>query len=603
MPPIVGASLPARAWRAYQAGGIRELFRRLRHRQRRLVSDASYRRWIEAYDRLTDEDRGRIREDIERLPRKPLISVLMPTYNTPELWLRKAVESVLSQLYPYLELCIADDASTDERTKRTLETYRTRDGRVKVVFRPENGHISAASNSALELATGEYIALLDHDDVLAEDALYHVAAAIARHDPDVIYTDNDKIDERERRYEPYFKPDWDPDLFCGQNFMSHLCVLRRSHVTEVGGFRLGFEGSQDYDLALRIVERTTPERIHHIAHVLYHWRAVPGSTAASWTEKPYAPSAARRAIEEHFQRTNRAAELTPTAQFWLVHQRIPEPAPNVTLIIPTRDNVDVLKQCVESITDRTTYPRYELLIVDNESRDTTYLTELERKGTARVIRFPGPFNFAAINNFAVSQVSGDLVGLLNDDLEVITPTWLAEMVGHACRPDVGAVGAMLYYPNETIQHAGVVLWGPGIAVHPYRHRRRGFAGQKGRAWLCQGLSAVTAACIVMRRSVYDQVGGMDEDNFAVAYNDVDFCLRIRALGYRIVWTPAAELYHRESVSRGSDAESERFKMEAALMQERWGDSLMEDPAYNPNLTLHGQPYTLGFPPRYLRRNR
>lgn len=595
-----------RGWQTLRTGGVREVSRRLGERRKQSLTEASYQRWIQACDRLTEEDRRGIRDHIQRLERAPLISVLMPTYNTPERWLRKAIDSVLGQLYPHIELCIADDASTDPGTRRVLEEYRARDERIKVVYRASNGHISASSNSALELATGEYVSFLDHDDVLAEDALYRVAVALETDGADIVYTDHDKIDERDRRFDPYFKPEWDSDLLVGQNYLSHLVVYKAALVREVGGFRIGYEGSQDHDLALRVVERTVPERIRHVPHVLYHWRAVEGSIAASLSAKPYAPAAARRAIEEHFSRSGLNATVTPAGQleqFWLVHYTVPSPPPLVTLIISTRDNPRLLRRCLESIRGLTTYPSFELLIADNGSRDPEtmgYLEDLRRRDLATVLRVDEPFTLAGIHNRAVARAAGDVVVLMDDDVEVITPGWLDEMVGHACRPEVGAVGAMLYYPDDTIQHAGVILWGEGVAVHPYRHQPRGAAGQKGRAWLCQGLSAVTAACLAVRRAVYLEVGGMDERNLSITYNDVDLCLRMREHGYRIVWTPAAELYHRGSGSSGSDKAPEnleRFEDEVRYMRRHWGEALLRDPAYNCNLSLETEPFALAFPPR------
>ena len=564
-----------------------------------------YVQWVKLYDTLTANDHSGIRHHIDRLASKPLISIIMPTYNTPEEWLVAAIESVCQQLYPHWELCVADDASTKPHVRTVLEQYQQKDPRIKVVYRERNGHISAASNSALELATGEFVAFLDHDDLLAEHALYMVAAEVnVRPEADLFYSDEDKIDEEGERYHPYFKPDWNPDLFLSQNLVTHLCVCRSRLVREINGFREGYEGAQDWDLVMRIVERVPATHIHHIPYVLYHWRAIPGSTALGGNEKRYITEAQRKTLQSHFERTQEAVEIVRTGElYWRVKYPIPQPAPLVSLIIPTRNGYELLHRAVESIFARTRYANLEVLIIDNQSTDRRtidYMQRLSQERRVRVLPYNAPFNFSAINNFAVRQARGEVVGFVNNDIEVIAPEWLEEMVGHALRPEIGAVGAMLYYPNETIQHAGVILGLGGVAGHLYTQCPRGHHGQGARAILAQNLSAVTAACLVVRRSVFEEVGGFDEENFAVAFNDVDLCLRIRERGYRTLWTPHAELYHWESASRGYEDTPEkltRFKKELANMQERWGEALFSDPAYNVNLTLENMDSSLAFPPR------
>lgn len=536
----------------------------------------------------------------------PMISVLVPAYNTPEPWLRRCLESVLTQAWQNWELCIADDASTEPHVARVLAEYARRDPRVRIAWRERNGHIAAASNSALELARGDFVALLDHDDELRPHALLRVAEVIAA-SPDVllVYSDEDKIDANGKRFAPNFKPDWNPDLLHGQNYLSHLSVLQTRLAREVGGFREGFEGSQDFDLVLRCVERLAPEQIRHVPEVLYHWRAIEGSTALERGNKDYATQAGVRALSEHFQRMGVAARvetegLPPT--LYRIRWPIPQPAPKVSLIIPTRDKVELLRTCVESLLARTRYPDFELVVVDNQSNEPealAYLRELEGYARVRVLRYDAPFNYSAINNWAASRCDGQIIGLVNNDIEVITPDWLDEMVGFAARADTGVVGAMLYYPDDIIQHAGVLLGVGGVAGHMYAYKPRGYEGYCGRGLVAQNLSAVTAACLVLRREVFDEVGGLDEQ-LAVAFNDVDFCLRVRARGYRNVWTPFAELYHHESASRGKEDTAEkvaRFKREIAFMQDRWGDTLIEDPAFNPNLSLHDHDFGMAFPPR------
>jgi len=566
---------------------------------------AGYQEWIDAYDRLTTEDRAAIRRYSKQLAYKPLMSVVMPTYNTSVQWLRLAIESVRNQLYPHWELCIADDASSAPQVRQLLEQYRLEDERIKVVYREKNGHISAASNSAIELATGDFIALLDHDDELAEHALYMVAVELNAHpDAALIYSDEDKLDEAGLRYSPYFKSDWNPDLFLCQNCVSHLGVYRTQLVREVGGFREGYEGCQDWDLALRVAERVSAAQIRHIPHVLYHWRAISGSTALAIEQKTYAQEAQYKMLMSHFAQVGMKVQISlGIGSHWRIKYPLPQSAPLVSLIIPTRDHVDLLRRCVESIYQKTLYPNFELLIIDNQSDEAPtldYLRQLASERKVRVLRYDAPFNYSAINNFAVRQARGELIGLLNNDLEVIAPGWLEEMVNHALRPEIGAVGAMLYYPNETIQHAGVILGVQGVAGHAYAHKPRGTAGQVGRAFLTQNLSAVTAACLVMRRALFVEVEGLDEKHLPIAFNDIDLCLRLKEKGYENVWTPYAELYHHESASRGSEDSVEkqtRFQQEIDYMQKRWGDSLQDDPAYNPNLTLESGDFTLAFPPR------
>lgn len=532
---------------------------------------------------------------LSKLHRKPLLSIVMPVYEAPERWLRRALESVIGQHYPHWELCVADDSSTSPHVREVLEEYLEREKRIKVIYRENNGHISACSNSALGLACGEYAVLLDQDDELHPEALLLVAEAICNHpDAMLIYSDEDKIDERGVRFDPYFKPDWNYDLLLGQNFVSHLGVYSLKVLRDIGGFRVGLEGSQDWDLALRFIERIAPSQILHIPRVLYHWRAIEGSTALAADEKSYAVQAGSRAVKEHLDRIGVVANVEILPQSMLrVKREVEGPEPLVTLIIPTRDRVDLLRMCVESIVGITSYKNYEILIVDNDSSEPgtfDFFKDVESLGFVRVIKFGGDFNYSAINNFAVNSARGSIVGLINNDIEVKDGGWLNEMVSHALRPDVGAVGAMLYYPDDTIQHAGVLVGLCGVAGHIGSRYPRGSHGYFGRMLLTQELSAVTAACLIVRKSVFLQVGGLDE-RLRVAFNDVDFCLRLRSAGYRNIWTPVAELYHHESASRGLEDNPEkalRFLSEVNFMKENWGEVLECDPAYNPNLSMTSQ---------------
>jgi GT2 family glycosyltransferase len=517
---------------------------------------------------------------------------------------------VQDQLYSHWELCIADDHSSVPRVGEVLRELQSRESRIKLHFRDVNGHISAASNSALALASGEFIVLVDHDDVVPRHALAAVVHELNRHpDADIIYSDEDRLDQAGRRYAPYFKADWSPELFAGQNLISHLGVYRTSLVKQVGGFREGLEGSQDYDMAWRVVEKTRADRIRHIPRILYHWRAIEGSAALGVDQKTYALDAARRAVQDHFTRMGVDATCEP-APHLPYHQRIryplPEPRPHVTIIIPTRDRVDHLSRCVRSVISRSSYGAFDVVIVDNGSSEpeaVSYLEGIKRDPCVAVLRIDEPFNFSRLNNLAAAQARGSFLCFLNNDTEVISGDWLEEMVSLAVREGVGAVGAMLYYPDDTIQHAGVVLGLGGIASHAHRGLRRGVPGSSGRAALTQAVSAVTAACMVIRKASFDAVGGFDE-TLAVAYNDVDLCLRLGAHGLRNVWTPFAELYHHESVSRGDDTQGDnrpRFLAESQAMRERWQGLLDADPYYNPNLSLTRADFWPASPPRHTRR--
>jgi glycosyltransferase involved in cell wall biosynthesis len=568
-----------------------------------------YPLWIKNYDTLNTKMLTSMQERIEQWPIKPLISIVMPTYNSEEKWLREAIESVQQQIYPHWELCIADDASTQPHVRSILEEYVERDPRIKVQLRTENGHISAASNTALEMVTGEFVAFLDHDDRLARVALFWVADAILEH-PEIMlwYSDEDKLNQNGERVDPYFKPDWNPDLFLSHNYITHLIIYRTDLVKKLGGFREGYEGSQDYDLALRALEQIKPTQIYHIPRVLYHWRVTSGSTALHGSEKPYTITAAQKAISEHLERRGIDAKVMESPLFAgtiRVEYQLPPNPPLVTLIIPTYNGLEVLRVCIESVLSQTDYPNFDILIVNNNSDDPAtlaYFRQLEADGQARVFDYPHPFNYPAINNAAVEQAGGELICLLNNDIEIISPGWLTEMVSHALRPEIGAVGARLWYPDDRLQHGGVIVGLGGVAGHSHKYMLRQHLGYFGRIALIQNLSAVTAACLVMRKDIYLAVDGLDAENLPVAFNDVDFCLRIKEAGWRILWTPHADMYHHESASRGVENTPEkikRFQSECIYMKKRWGEGLLKDPAYSPNLTLETEDFSYAWPPRVL----
>lgn len=562
-----------------------------------------YPSWIDQYERPNRWQHRTIVARGRAFAYQPFFSVLLPTYNTPVEWLTKAIESIRRQSYSNWELCVSDDASTDVEVHDILRRYQLQDKRIKVHFRKENGHISASSNSALELATGEFVVLLDHDDELSIYALFAAALELNRSPGlDVIFSDEDKIDQHGWRFDPHFKSDWNRELLNAQNCVSHIGIFRTSKLREIGGFQVGVEGCQDWDVALRISEGINPDRIRHIPRVLYHWRAIPGSTALALDEKSYIGRSAKRMLADHFARQATKVEIAPVeGGHWGVKYGL-EKKPLVSIIIPTRNQAPLLRRCLASIAARTTYENYELLIVDNDSdepRSRSYLRELKESG-ARLLSYNQPFNYSAINNFAVKHARGELICFLNNDMEVISPRWLEEMVSHALRPGVGAVGAKLLFPDGTFQHTGVVLGLGGPAGHILYKFHSTTGGYYNHARLVCDYTAVTAACMVLRKSIFLEAGGFDAENLPVSYNDVDLCIRIRELGYRNVYTPFAELYHHESASRGQDSSTEnrdRATKEINYMWRTWGAKLLHDPYYNPNLSLAKEDYSLAFPPR------
>jgi len=546
--------------------------------------------------------RRKIIQDMEKkmaaFSRRPLISVIMPVYNTKPEWLRQAIESVCNQIYPHWELCIADDASTERSVIELLKKYHKTDLRIKVVYHEKNSNIVAASNSALALATGAFVAFLDHDDRLPQDALYWVAEAINRNpEARLLYSDWDGIDENGVRHLGYFKPDFNYELLLAQNYVSQLGVYCRELACGLGGFRKDYDGSQDWDLALRAVAAIRRNQVVHIPRILYHWRQ--HSSSISKASSEMCAAAGRRAVAEHLQLVGGGSvETAPgCVGFNRIKFPLPTTLPLVSIIICTRDQLSLLSVALESIRSLSTYPNYEIVIIDNGSEDRNtilYLKSLALKNGIRVIRDDSPFNYSRLNNAGVAHSKGELVCLLNNDIEVITPDWLEEMVSFAIKPDVGAVGARLWYPDGTLQHGGVIVGFGGVAGHYHLRLPRGKNGYFGRAVLQQELSAVTGACLMVRRGVFEEVGGLEE-KLQVAFNDVDFCLRLRAAGYRNIWTPFAELTHHESASRGYEDNPEkikRFNAEMDFMKLRWGKTLEQDPFHSPNLSATAAAYPI-----------
>ncbi|MEB5557638.1 glycosyltransferase [Vibrio cholerae] len=596
-----------KAYRVYQRDGISALLRRGQYQVMQAVEETGeplidYGQWLEKYGQLSPEQVQAVASRIASLSERPKISVLMPVYNPPLDYLRQAIESVQAQLYPEWELCISDDASPNQAVRDLLRDFAQHDNRIRVVEREQNGHISLATNSALALASGDFIALMDHDDRLANDALYWVAEAIIANPQAVLfYSDEDKLSaDGLTRYDPNFKPQWNPELLRSQNCISHLGVYKTDLAKALGGFRVGFEGAQDWDFVLRYSETLSPEQIVHIPRILYHWRAIEGSTATDGDEKPYALKAGLQAVQEHCDRMQIQAQVVehPERHYARVKYAIPTPQPMVSIIIPTRNGLDILSVCIDSILEKTTYSNYEIIIVDNGSdcSDTlAYLDKLQQDNDNIVLlRDESPFNYSALNNKAAAIAKGEILALVNNDVEVITPDWLTEMVGHAIQSQNGAVGARLWYSDDTLQHGGVILVG-GVAGHAHKYLPKGMPGYACRAIVAQNYSAVTAACLVVRKAVFEEVGGLNETALTVAFNDIDFCLKVQEAGYFNVWTPYAELYHYESKTRGFEDTAEkqaRFAKEVAYMRNRWGHRLDADPCYNPNLTMAREDFSL-----------
>ena len=569
-----------------------------------LSRKTDYQQWIHEFETprtLTKEQQIGLAKD---LADGPTFSVVMPVYNpNPEL-LKACIQSVLGQSYNNLEFCIADDASTDPEIARILNEFAASDTRIKLAMREVNGHICEASNSALELATGDYVALLDHDDLFPPYALLYMAKAISENpNAKVLYSDEDKMDVDGRREQPHFKPDFNRDLLYSYNYISHLGVYCRELINLVGGFRKGFEGAQDYDLLLRCISCISEDEIVHIPRILYHCLPTENSTASSASAKNYAHDAGKKALDAHLQNVGHTgANVTDGASpfTYKVTWPVPAAAPKVSLLIPTRDRLDLVQRAVESILSLTRYPNYEIVIIDNGSSEPVTLAWFEsvcaKESRVRVLKYSRIFNYSAINNYGVENCDGEYVCLVNNDVEVISPEWLDEMVSLAVRPGVGCIGTMLYYPNDTVQHSGVVIGVGGVAGHLHKNFERFSSGYFGRLFHRQDLTAVTAACLLVSREIFDEVGGLNEEDLKVAFNDIDFCLKVVAAGYRNIWTPFAELYHHESASRGMDDVSpekiKRFRSEAAYMEKTWRTDIFQDPHYNPNLTLDALDFSL-----------
>lgn len=558
------------------------------------ADDVDYEQWYENHKALPEELE---KQKNEKWKRKPLISIVVPVYNTPQVFLRQMIESVQNQSYSEWELCIGNASPENKEMKKILEEYK-KDARIKEVEIPENKGISQNTNRAMEIASGELIGLLDHDDLLAPNALYEIAKAVNEHpDPEVIYTDEDKVTtDLKEHFQPHLKPDFNLDLLRSNNYICHFFVASRDLIKRVGGFRPEFNGAQDYDLILRCTEQA--KQIVHIPKILYHWRVHKASTADNPASKMYAFDAGKRAIEEHLVRcrTKGTVQHTKDLGFYRVKYEICG-EPLVSIIIPNKDQSEALKKCLDSIREKTSYRNYEIIIVENNSEEPeTFAFYKKIAGEKiKIVTWEGEFNYSAINNFGVRHARGDYLLLLNNDVEIINGDWLTEMLSHCQRKEVGIVGAKLYYPDNTIQHAGIIIGIGGVAGSVFVGLPRAFSGYLHKASIQLDLSAVTAACMLVKRSVFEQVGGLEE-KLKVAFNDVDFCLRVREKGYLVVYDPYAELYHYESKTRGAEDTKEkirRFQTEIEYMRSHWIGLLKKgDPYYNCNLSLTKWDYSL-----------
>ena len=558
--------------------------------------EVPYGPWYDAY--------APTREELEKQKKRkwkyaPKISVVVPAYETPEKFLCQMIDSLLEQTYENWELCIVDASPGNASMEYVLREYANRDSRIQWKKLEKNLGIAENTNAAFAMASGDFVGLLDHDDLLAPNALYEIAAALEKEpDIDVLYTDEDKVrGDSLEHFQPHLKPDFNLDLLRSNNYICHFFVAKRTLVKQVGGFLAAFDGAQDHDFIFRCVEQA--EHIHHIPEILYHWRTHQSSTADNPDSKRYAFEAGRRAVEANLERCGLKGQVSHTKDYGFYRVTYPvQGRPFVSIIIPNKDAKEDLEKCVNSILTKSTYENYEILIVENNSAGSeifAYYKQLSQNPQIRLLRWKHPFNYSAINNYAASKAKGEYFLFLNNDTEVITPGWIEELLGFCQRKDTGIVGAKLYYGNNTIQHAGTVIGIGGIAGHMFVDMDRERSGYMHKASIIQDLSAVTAACMMVKRKVFEQVHGFEEE-LAVAFNDVDFCLRVRELGYLVVYNPYVELYHYESKSRGTEDSKEkvrRFQSEIEFMRCRWEVLLKKgDPYYNKNLSLSKWNYSL-----------
>ena len=573
--------------------GLKEFWIRLCERME--PEEVPYGPWFEKH-RPSESELEKQRE--KNWKETPVFSIVVPAYRTPVLFLEQMIESVRSQTYPFWELCIANASPEDEQMAEVLQRYVQMDQRIHVKNLDKNLGIAENTNEAFSMASGTFVGLLDHDDLLAPQALYRMMERLEEKEIDVFYTDEDKVTtDLAEHFQPHFKPDFNLDLLRSNNYITHFFVARTELVRNVGGFRREYDGAQDYDFIFRCVEQAG--EICHIPEILYHWRTHKESTSDNPVSKMYAFEAGKRAIEGNLERCGVQAVVSHTKDLGFYQVEYPvQGSPLVSVLIPNKDQKESLKKCLDSVFEKTTYSNYEIIIIENNSTESetfAYYRELQKRSNVKVITWKEGFNYSAINNFGEKEASGDYLLFLNNDVEVINPRWMEEMLGNCQRPEVGITGAKLYYPDDTIQHAGTIIGIGGIAGHAFLNMPRSRTGYLHKASIQMNLSAVTAACMMMKRSVFEQLGGFEE-KLTVAFNDVDLCLRTVQAGYLVVYNPKVELYHYESKSRGSEDNEEkvrRFQREIEFMRSRWITILKEgDPNYNKNLTLSKWNYSL-----------
>ena len=558
--------------------------------------EVPYGPWYEAY---VPDEAALEKQRHHHFEYSPLISVAVPAYRTPEKFLAQMIDSLLAQTYGNWELCIANGSPEDSAMKKVLEEYTKKDSRIRVSELTENKGIAGNTNAALEMAQGEFVGLLDHDDLLAPNALYEIVRALDEdRNLDAVYTDEDKVTtELDEHFQPHLKPDFNLDLLRSNNYICHFFVVRRSIVQKVGGFCQEFDGAQDHDFIFRCIE--TAEKVGHIPEILYHWRTHKASTADNPASKMYAFDAGKRAIEAHLKRTGTEGIVSHTPDLGFFRVKYPvQGQPLVSIIIPNKDEKETLKACIDSIREKTEYPNYEIIIVENNSTTDEifqYYKELSQDSRIRLLRWKKEFNYSAINNYGVRHANGEYLLFLNNDVTVITPGWIKELLGVCQRPEVGAAGVKLIYPDNTIQHAGCVIGLGGIAGHMFVDMPANRTGYLHKASILQDMSAVTAACMMMKRTAFEEAGGFTE-KLSVAFNDVDLCLKVRKNHKLIVYDPYVQLYHMESKTRGAEDNKEkvrRFQEEIEYMRCQWIDILKKgDPYYNKNLSLTKWNYSL-----------
>ncbi|MFR5947164.1 MAG: glycosyltransferase family 2 protein [Clostridium sp.] len=573
--------------REVKKNGVKQTYYKSKYKIKDSVTqEITYDEWFRKYkptEKELEEQRN------FKFEYNPKISILIPTYNTKTEFLSKVINSILNQTYSNWELCIADGASTSKETLDMLEDYSKKDDRIKVKYLSKNYMISGNTNEAIKMVTGDFIGLLDHDDLITEDALYeYVKVLNSDRNVEFIYCDEDKIDETEAEYfDPHFKPDFSPDTLRSCNYICHFSVFSKELLKKVGYFNSEFDGSQDYDMILRLTEKA--KKVAHIPKVLYHWRVHSGSTAGGMDAKSYAIEAGRRAIEAHIKRIGEKGKVIHgrfngcyKVEFDILNHD------KISIIIPNKDEVNTLKTCINSILNKTTYDNYEIVIVENNSVTDEifkYYDEISKNSKIKVVKWEKEFNYSAINNFGVKQSNGKYLVFLNNDVEILTENWLQELLMHAQRKETAAVGGKLYYKDDTIQHFGILLGIGGTAEHLGKGLGRYDGGHMGRLFMKIDVSAVTGACLMVKRELFDLVNGFNEE-LAVAYNDVDLCMKFREKGYLNMVTPYAELYHYESKTRGLDnneEKMERLYKEMKIFSNKWGENLV-DPYYNINFS-------------------